>query len=288
MKDHKVFCIGLGKTGTTSLKEAMRILGYRTIRLPLQWQGISDFDVALPGISAAMYEDLDAAYPGSKFILTVRDIGRWLKSVEHDIQRKKDVVQDRMEEREKIQLLLYGTAEFDRKRFEQAYCKHLERVEDYFKKRPDDLLVLDITTDAGWDRLCGFLGEPVPDVPFPHTNKATDLDDLLLRLMHVIRDTGVVSNISKYSTQSIQSIIEGADIDLYDLSKEFILGDDRRINKVLKRASAYFGGAAKAEKALGIPADIFRQAIMRQKEHARNKKKAHPLLTRLRNIFSPH
>ena len=44
MTRKKVFCIGLGKTGTTSLKEALRQLDYRTIRLPLNWQGITDFD----------------------------------------------------------------------------------------------------------------------------------------------------------------------------------------------------------------------------------------------------
>lgn len=32
---HKVICVGLGRTGTTSLKEVLRMLGYRTIHLPL-------------------------------------------------------------------------------------------------------------------------------------------------------------------------------------------------------------------------------------------------------------
>jgi hypothetical protein len=27
---------------------------------------------------------------------------------------------------------------------------------------------MDITAGDGWEKLCGFLGMPVPDAPFPH------------------------------------------------------------------------------------------------------------------------
>ena len=52
--------------------------------------------------------------------------------------------------------------------------RHNAEVVEYFKDRPDDLLVMDITKEDPWPRLCAFLGEPVPSVPFPHSNSAAD------------------------------------------------------------------------------------------------------------------
>ena len=49
--------------------------------------------------------------------------------------------------------------------------RHEAEVRRYFADRPSDLLVLDVTA-AGWEPLCEFLGLPVPDEPYPHTNRA--------------------------------------------------------------------------------------------------------------------
>ena len=38
---------------------------------------------------------------------------------------------------------------------------------EYFKNRPQDFLNLDIIGGEGWEKLCEFLGKPIPDVPFP-------------------------------------------------------------------------------------------------------------------------
>jgi len=285
MSRQKVFCIGLGKTGTTSLKESLRILGYRTIRLPLKWQGIADFDAALPGVSAAMYQELDVAYPGSKFILTVRDVDRWLKSIEHDFERKKGVPKDRADERYTLQMLIYGTEDFDADKFRQAYLDHENKVRAYFKARPDDLLVLDIAADAGWERLCSFLGVPVPDVPFPYVNKAAELDQLLIRLYYIIREVNTVADISKYSPENIESVVSSVDLEHYDSSVPILLKDDRRVNKVIKRASRYFGGPAQAAAALNVPEDSIHQAILNQKLHARSKLRAGKPVARLRRFL---
>ena len=48
---------------------------------------------------------------------------------------------------------------------------HHQRVADYFEGR-QDLLVLRIAAGDGWERLCPFLGEPVPDEPFPHRHRS--------------------------------------------------------------------------------------------------------------------
>ncbi len=63
-----------------------------------------------------------------------------------------------------------GNEEVYVKRFEQ----HNKEVIDYFKDRPNDLLVLDLAKGDGWEKLCSFLGADIPNVPFPHAHKASD------------------------------------------------------------------------------------------------------------------
>jgi hypothetical protein len=286
MTRQKVFCIGLGKTGTTSLKEALRILDYRLIRLPLDWKGITDFDAALPGVSAAMFAELDAAYPDSKFILTVREVDGWLKSIERDMGLKRGVDRLRRAEREKVLKMKYGRTSFDREAFRASYHEHEAKVRQYFEDRPDDLLVLNVTTSAGWEPLCNFLGVPVPDEPFPNVNKAAELDDLLARLLHVTGDVEVVAGISKYSRESVERLYEKFDIEHYDLGKPAMLKDDRRINKVLKRTSAYFGNPSKAAEALRIPEESIREGIARQQQYSRSKLRPRHPLARMRRYLN--
>jgi len=38
----------------------------------------------------------------------------------------------------------------------------------------EDLLVWNVK--EGWEPLCEFLGEPIPEVPFPHANKTGDME----------------------------------------------------------------------------------------------------------------
>lgn len=288
MTRQKVFCVGLGKTGTTSLKESLRILGYRTIRLPLDWKGITDFDAALPGVSAAMFEDLDVAFRGSKFILTLRDVEGWLKSIEKDMARKVGVQRERSEEREVLLKLKYGTAVFDKDKFRKGFHDHEARVKRYFENRPDDLLVLNITTSAGWEPLCSFLRVPVPEVPFPFVNKATEQDALLLRLLHVTRDMDEVARISKYSREYVERLSQAHDVEHYDLKRPLVLKDDRRINKIIKRSCAYFGGTARAAKALNVSEDSLIEALARQRRHARDKRRTRSILARMRRLLKVH
>ena len=41
----------------------------------------------------------------------------------------------------------------------------------YFEDRPDDLLVMDCDEPDKWEKLCPFLGRPVPETPYPHTGR---------------------------------------------------------------------------------------------------------------------
>jgi hypothetical protein len=45
----------------------------------------------------------------------------------------------------------------------------------FFADKPGRLLRFDLWAGHGWAELCGFLGLPVPDRPFPHRNAAPAL-----------------------------------------------------------------------------------------------------------------
>ena len=94
----KVFGVGLNKTGTRSLASAMRILGFRALHkgdqatsdlvdqaafegVPLLTHIGSRFD-AYFDVDAIVrrFAELDAQYPGSRFILTTRKLDGWLES----------------------------------------------------------------------------------------------------------------------------------------------------------------------------------------------------------------
>ncbi len=174
----KVFGVGNHKTATSSLDQALRILGYRTThwdRHQLFAQAllsgkVTDLELAMRDIDAAsdlpiplMIPELDQHYPGSKFILTVRDPEHFAASAENHIGTRRLALEE---------YLFYGVWKFERKRFLERYRQHNQSVQEYFASRPADLLVLDITTGEGWPKLCGFLGLDVPAVVFPHAYKA--------------------------------------------------------------------------------------------------------------------
>ena len=55
----KIFGVGLPKTGTTSLSEALRILGYTSIHYPTSFDQIKEFDSATDSFVAINYKKLD-------------------------------------------------------------------------------------------------------------------------------------------------------------------------------------------------------------------------------------
>jgi len=173
----KVFCIGFHKTGTTSLKGALEVLGY-SIKGP-SGRGNTDLTANVESIARRLvpkydafqdnpwpiiYRFLDREFPGSKFILTVRESDKWIASI----------VDHFGETETKMRAWIYGPAHADPRGNEKVYVdryeQHNREVIAYFQDRPGDLLVLDLTAGDAWPKICSFLGQPVPDVPFPWRN----------------------------------------------------------------------------------------------------------------------
>lgn len=169
----KLFGIGLPKTGTRSLHTAFELLGYRSVHYPITWEEIDSHDAAAGMSIACQLKDLDRLYPGSKYILTVRDINQWLESCKYHYGQR--VGPDELAPQLRQVILgfmqkAYGTVSYDPVLFQDAYSRHIQRVKKYFAHRPQDLLIVNIGED-GWEKLCPFIRKAIPDVPFPHKNQ---------------------------------------------------------------------------------------------------------------------
>jgi len=186
MNSSKIFGIGLSKTGTTSLTKALNMLAIRTIHFPhdeqtftelqrgeyrlsvlAKYQGVTDTPVA------PFFAQLDKAWPGSKFILTIREKRSWLRSAEAhwlDLLKGRPARDPAYKAFiDYINACAYGCTSFSAERFSYVYDTHVRLATEYFARRPDDFMVLDIVDgDRRWDTLCEFLGAPVPAVHFPH------------------------------------------------------------------------------------------------------------------------
>jgi len=164
-----IFGIGLSRTGTTSLAEALRILGYNSCHWPRSIEELESHEAVCDITVSCRFGELDRKFPASKFIYTFRDISSWLKScvAHYDyLRRHRDslalpafCVEAEMD--------LFGTLEFDERKFIAAYQRHHESIMSYFANRREVLLVLDIVGGDGWETLCNFLVRPVPSVRFP-------------------------------------------------------------------------------------------------------------------------
>jgi len=179
MEENKGKIIGVGyqKTGTSSLREALKILGYEVkdttprALIPIlngNWNKvlrmIRDYDALEDTPWYKIYKELDGLLPGSKFILTTRDSESWYRSVNRHIGDLRAAHHEWIYGRGK------GLPKDDKENTISVYENHNSEVLDYFRDRPGDLLLLDFTKGDKWEKLCEFLGKEVPDVPFPHAN----------------------------------------------------------------------------------------------------------------------
>lgn len=184
----RIFGVGMHKTATTSLDRALSILGIdgahwishswaqkiweemtstgESLTLARHY-ALSDLPISL------LFKQLDLAYPGSKFILTTRKEENWLSSV-------RDHFDPALHRAWKywgqhpfpgmIHKALYGRMDFDSETMLTRYREHNREVLKYFSNRFNDLLVLDMDNGHGWAELCGFLGTPIPNQPYPTLN----------------------------------------------------------------------------------------------------------------------
>ena len=209
---NKIFCIGLNKTGTTSLEKLLSLFGFKIGNQPvaevlsLDWlidrnadrivrycytaDAFQDAPFSFPGL----YKELDKAFPNSKFILTVRSSpDEWFKSLvrfhsnrfssdptrpptENDLRnatyRYKSYVLE-------IFTFLYGYPKiplYDELSYKNYYVTDNDEKRTYFKDRPNDFIEINLAIEDDFQRLCEFLEIETEISGFPWLNR-TDYTD---------------------------------------------------------------------------------------------------------------
>lgn len=190
----KIFGIGLTKTGTTSLHEALMLLGIDSAHWtnPLTHEMLSDSDIFMCGAAADIcisqdFEKLYYLYPNARFIWTRRPFETWQASFQrhharYNWARTFDEVRAYYEHQDSHFGISSAAAHFElylnADNLAEAYQAYEMRVRSFFAdKRPSCLLELDVTSGQGWPELCAFLGVPVPDRPFPSANTLRPIQD---------------------------------------------------------------------------------------------------------------
>lgn len=207
----RVIGAGFGRTGTSSLKRALELLGlgpchhmeevvkhpdevptwvraargervdWKTFMAP--WGSACDFP------SAMYYRELLEAFPDAKVILTTRSPESWYQSMSETIVP----IMTRFPNRVVMPFVPYGGAPLlvmretkirreviDRWADRDAMLRYFEaHVEEVKRAVPAErLLVFDVK--EGWGPLCAFLGVPVPNEPFPRVNDTAEFKKRVL------------------------------------------------------------------------------------------------------------
>lgn len=218
----KVFCIGYNKTGTTTMEKVLRDLGYRLPRqsdqekrvveelykgnfrplkkLCQRYEAFQD----RPFSQGVTYANVDAMFPSSKFILTVRESEAWFESLvgfhRGGILRKAGIVEveDFNEQTLKdkdvylYKNYMYHAAKrhagivigynmnydwslvYDRNHRIAEYEARNRGVIEYFQDRRDQLLVIDVSQEGDTSKIVDFLEMSRDNVrEMPHTNRST-------------------------------------------------------------------------------------------------------------------
>lgn len=207
----KIFGIGANKIGTTSLAKAMTGLGYTVgnqkvaqTRLIKPWSQrnfteiidyckTAEFLQDQPFSLAFTYVVLDQAFPNSKFILTLRDNPeQWYQSLtgymtakygkgghiptKLDLMETDDgIKKGNLWETACLLRKVDGTNIFDNEILISAYQARNAGIIEYFRHRPNDLLILNVSKKDAYKKLCDFLGKTTGKKNFPYLNKTSEI-----------------------------------------------------------------------------------------------------------------
>ncbi|KFZ25481.1 hypothetical protein V502_00040 [Pseudogymnoascus sp. VKM F-4520 (FW-2644)] len=220
-KSVKVLCLGMCRTGTTSLLAALTTLGYTPIHMTLiledarqkeLWTeaiektfisggseapyGRAEFDVLLSGYDVALDvpcaifgEQLINAYPDAKVILTTRPVGSWITSMQSTIWKF-------------MRWPSYRILRYVEPEFMGSFLTLVELIffvhnkNNYGGKKAEQAYIshnkrireltpadrlLELSPPFHLDELCNFLGKPIPPDGYPHANSTQEYTPKIYR-----------------------------------------------------------------------------------------------------------
>jgi hypothetical protein len=209
---------GFGRTGTSSLKRALEILGFdpchhmsevlRQPRTTIGWTAaLNGATAELPALLAGyratldfpgclLWREMTELYPRAKVLLSVRDPKKWYDSaratiINRDRGRLGDVVTadgDNLADLLRPFSAAMAARGWRRDLSEADTIAVFQQHNDTVRAtvEPEKLLVYEVT--QGWEPLCAFLGVDVPGVPFPHANDGESFRQNVNRVVNATGD----------------------------------------------------------------------------------------------------
>ncbi|KAI9491218.1 P-loop containing nucleoside triphosphate hydrolase protein [Zychaea mexicana] len=199
----EVIGAGVSRSGTDSLRTALNMLGYNTHHMrsmfecdrkpevfeeaylhpekPVDWDELYEgFSAAVDCPTISFLDRLFDYYPNVKVILTKRDPDSWYKSVLNTIYNFHDKLPENPKDyairnRKMTKTIFLQGAFMDLQKFKDEPEVMKARYEAHnawvLENVPADrLLVLDLRDGITWEKICPFLGKPIPNEPYPHVN----------------------------------------------------------------------------------------------------------------------
>lgn len=204
----KVFCIGLNKTGTTTIEKVLNDFGYkmgdqsvgellfndwfiRDFKSIIELSKTADAFQDAPFSFPFTYIALDQYFPKAKFILTIRDTDdQWYNSLigHHSAVWGDGINPPTADELKNASYRYKGFAyqahktifntsdddPYNRETLLRYYNNHNYQVKEYFRGCPEKLLVINVANNSDYTRLCEFLKKEPIHNSFPWENKTSD------------------------------------------------------------------------------------------------------------------
>ena len=206
IKKDKIFCIGLNKTGTTSVEMVFKSLGYdmgeqskaelllknwyqrdfnSIIKFSKSAEAFQDIPFSLP----YTYIFLEQYFPEAKFILTVRDNSdQWYNSItkfhaklwskdksmlpsDEDLKKAKYRYKGWAYEAIHYMFNTSKNEPYDKNVLIKYYETHNYQVQRYFESISEKLLVINVANSNDYLKLCEFLNRKPQGNDFPWENK---------------------------------------------------------------------------------------------------------------------
>lgn len=204
----KVFCIGLNKTGTTSIGKALEDLGYilgdevQGQKLMYSYSNRNLRKIAKFCRTAEAFQDtpfslkytfivLDNYFDNARFILSVRDSAEeWYQSLvkfhtkllgkrEGNIPKYHEMRAFKRPFNRNLWMNMQEIYDVDKDnpynedKLISYYCEHNAKVKDYFKNK-NNIVVINLKNKNSYKKMCAFLGTKPKYNRFPWLNKTTD------------------------------------------------------------------------------------------------------------------
>lgn len=165
MIPNKIFIIGLPRTATTSACVAMLNLGFKTAHTAYTQKAMFEAQAIADTPIFCDYQTLDKQYENAKFIYLDRASEAWLPSIKqllhrmyHNLQRSDGGFNIHLK-RCFNEIFYPLTLENinDEEFLTRCYNNHKQEVLEYFKKRMNDLLVINVAEQSSFQALLNFV-----------------------------------------------------------------------------------------------------------------------------------